>query len=212
MEYIVIDLEKMRCVAKAQTLDTATDLAFLMLPRNIRSTVHPFDVPRMFSGYTQLELTLLLKNTCGNDYSKLNISQLQVICCYVFQKMEGANPSWRSLAAQVNWKEKVCKEQNLYYNFVEGAIKPQLADDGCLFLTTEPLPNVQDIAKDWYKLKQELENSSLQALQVTPLHVAGANVPVTPKTSQVRENTAKTAPEKPPIVLAIPRPWEVNKK
>ena len=80
------------------------------------------------------------------------------------------------------------------------------------FLTTEPLPNVQDIAKDWYKLKQELENNSLQALQVTPLQVAGANVPVTPKTSQVRENTAKTTPEKPPIVLAIPRPWEVNKK
>jgi hypothetical protein len=126
--------------------------------------------------------------------------------------MEITNPSWRSLAAQVNWKEKVCKEQNLYYNFVEGAIKPQLSEDGCLFLTTEPLPNVQDIAKDWYKLKRELENSSLQALQVAPLHVAGANVPVTPKTSQVRENTAKTAPKTPPIGLAIPRPWEVNKK
>ena len=49
------------------------------------------------------------------------------------KKMEVTNPSWRSLAAQVNWKEKVCREQNLYYNFVEGAIKPQLADDGCLF-------------------------------------------------------------------------------
>lgn len=213
MEMIVIDLEKMTCIGKLKTMDDAIALAEVCLPSNVAYAIQPFDDCPCFNGYTHLELKLLLKNTCGKLYSEYHLNQLQVIAVELFTNMQTLDYDLHSLNAQQKWKENVCKDKSVRYDYVKGAIVPKLAGDGCLFQTCEEIDNASQKAKDWYRIRNELKAKNIENLKPLISRISEGNFNSTlpqhnSETRQPRENTPKIGSSRDTIWKVADELWE----
>lgn len=207
MENIVIDMEKMTCLGKVKTMEHAVDLSHICLPSTVKSTIHPFDCAQCFNGYTALELRLLIKNTCGQNFPDYHLNQLQVIAVELFSKMDMLDYEYSSLLSQANWKDFSCKEPNLRYDYVKGAKVPKIAEDGCLFAKAQPVPEAERLAKDWFAIRKELQAKSDTYIANMPR--PAPVIAVAPKLPQQRAQSGDSTPKSGSVRDTI---WQVADK